>query len=152
MTLTGRRVALIAGAAFLVMLIPNIILTVTAVETFSGLVVPNSYVASQSFDRERTAQIALGWQVGLEHADGIMRLTIDDARGHPVRPATLAVTVGRPTTIRDDLSLALEETPDGYAAAAPLAGGNWRVEIAATAADGTAFRQSRDIFVRPTDR
>jgi nitrogen fixation protein FixH len=148
MTLTGRRVALIAGAAFLVMLIPNVILTVTAVETFSGLVVPNSYVASQSFDRDRAAQAALGWQVMVDYADGALHLAIDDARGHPVRPAALTVVVGRPTTTRDDVPLTLEETPAGYAAPVPLAAGNWRVEIAAAAVDGTAFRQSRDIFVR----
>jgi nitrogen fixation protein FixH len=55
MILTGRRVLLIASAAFLVMLVPNIVLTVTAVRTFSGLVVPNGYVASQRFDRDRAA-------------------------------------------------------------------------------------------------
>ena len=70
--LTGRRVALIALAAFAVMLTPNIILAVKAVETFSGLVVPNSYVASQNFDRDRTAQQALGWTVTLDQADGVL--------------------------------------------------------------------------------
>jgi nitrogen fixation protein FixH len=147
-TLTGRRVALIAGAAFLAMLIPNIVLTITAVRTFSGLAVPNSYVASQSFDRDLAAQRALGWHVMVDHEGGVLRLTIDDAQGHPVRPAALTVVVGRPTTTRDDLPLVLEETSFGYVADAPLAGGSWRVEIAATADDGTAFRQSRDILVR----
>ena len=145
--LTGRRVLLIASAAFLLLLIPNIVLAVLAVRTFSGLVVPNSYVASQSFDRERAAQLALGWTVGVAFEDGVLRLDMADTRGSTVRPAALAVTAGRPTTTRQDLQLALEETPRGYAAAAPLGPGHWRVEIAATAADGTAFRQSRDLFV-----
>ena len=148
MTLTGRHVALIAGGAFLAMLVPNIVLTVAAVRTFSGLVVPNSYIASQDFDRARAAQLALGWQAELAHEGGILSLRLADAAGRVVRPAALAVTVGRPTTTRSDLELVLEETPAGYAADADLAPGNWRVEIAATAADGTAFRQSRDIFVR----
>jgi nitrogen fixation protein FixH len=43
--------------------------------------------------------------------------------------------------------LALEETPVGYAAVAPLGPGHWRVEIQAAAADRTAFRQSRDLIV-----
>jgi nitrogen fixation protein FixH len=145
--LTGRKMAVIAGGAFLFMLIPNIVLTVMAVETFSGLVVPNSYVASQSFDRDRNAQLALGWQVALEHEGGVLRLRIDDAAGHPVRPPALTVTAGRPTTTRDDVVLDLRETPGGYAAAAPLAPGGWRVEIVATAPDGTRFHQSRDLFV-----
>ena len=146
--LTGRRVAGIAAAAFIVMLIPNIVLTVMAVDTFSGLVVPNSYVASQTFDRDRAAQVALGWTVAIVHEGGQVRLTIDDANGRPVRPPALTVTVGRPTTTRDDRALALEETADGYAAAADLAPGGWRAEIAATAADGTPFHQSRALSVR----
>jgi nitrogen fixation protein FixH len=147
MILTGRRVLLIASAAFLVMLIPNIVLTVTAVRTFSGLVVPNSYVASQRFDRDRAAQAGLGWRLGLKHAEGVLRLDFADAAGETVRPATLEVRLGRPTTRHDDRTLALFETPTGYAAEAPLAPGRWRVEIAATAADGTGFRQSRDLLV-----
>jgi nitrogen fixation protein FixH len=67
----------------------------------------------------------------------------------PVRPAAIAVTLGRPTTTRDDRAVTLAPAPAGYTAVAPLAPGHWRVETAATAADGTAFRQSRDIFVRP---
>lgn len=147
--LTGRKVFLIAVGIFVVLLIPNLVMMVAAIRTFSGLVVPNSYVASQTFDRDRAAQRSLGWEVAVGHGDGQLRLDMRDADGRTVRPAMLAVTVGRPTTTRDDLVLVMEETPDGYAAAAPLAAGNWRVEIAATAEDGTAFRQSRDIFVRP---
>jgi nitrogen fixation protein FixH len=147
MTLDGRRVLAIAAGAFLVMLIPNIVLTVLAVRTFSGLVVPDSYVASQEFDRARVAQEALGWVVGLAHEDGVLTLSLADADGRPVRPATLTVSVRRPTD-RDDQSLTLAETARGYAAEAPLAPGAWRVEIAATAADGTAFRQRRALLVR----
>lgn len=146
--LTGRKVLVIAFCAFMVMLIPNIVLAVFAVRTFSGLVVTNSYVSSQEFDRLRDAQLALGWTVSVEQGDGALRLDITGPDGATVRPAALAVTVGRPTTTRDDLALDLEPTPTGYAAVAGLGRGNWRVEIAATAADGTAFHQSRDIFVR----
>ncbi len=148
--LTGRMVALIAAGAFVFMLIPNVVLTVFAVDTFSGLVVPNSYVASQSFDRDRAAQLALGWTVAVAHEDGVVRLSIADADGHAVRPPELVATVGRPTTARDDRVLDLEETPTGYAAAvAGLAPGVWRVEIVATAADGTRFHQNRDLPVTP---
>ena len=147
--LTGRMVALIAAGGFLFMLIPNIVLAIFAVDTFSGLVVPNSYVASQSFDRDRAAQLALGWTVGIAHEDGVLRLTIADAAGHTVRPPELGVTLGRPTTARDDRVLDLDETPTGYAAAAPLAPGGWRAEIVAIAADGTRFHQSRALHVAP---
>ena len=147
--LTGRTVAVIAAGAFLFMLVPNIVLAVFAIDTFSGLVVPNSYVASQTFDRDRAAQRALGWTVGIAHEGGVIRLAIADAGGRTVRPPALTVTVGRPTTARDDRVLVIEETPSGYVAAADLAPGGWRAEIVATAADGTRFHQSRYLRVTP---
>lgn len=147
--LTGRRVFFIALAAFLVMLAPNIVLSVAAVKTFSGLVVPNSYVASQDFDRNRNAQVALGWTLALVHEGGAIRLTITDAAGRPVHPPQVAVTVGRPTTTRSDVPLTLEPTPAGYAAAQTLAPGRWLADVTATAADGTAFHQTRALIVRP---
>lgn len=145
--LGGRGVFIIAVIAFLVMLAPNIILAVTAARTFSGVVTEDSYVASQDFDRLKAAQLALGWTVALDHDADVLRLDITDARGQVVRPATLAVTMGRPTTTRADRAVAMLETPSGYAGEALMAPGHWRVEIAATAADGTAFRQSRDVWV-----
>jgi len=147
--LTGRKVLMIALGAFAVVILANTLLAVYAVRSFSGLVVPNSYVASQSFDERRTAQAALGWSLDLAYADGAVRLDLADSAGRAVRPAALAVTVGRPTTTRDDQLLPLEPTVGGYAAAVDLVRGVWRVEIVATAEDGTAYYQSRELRVAP---
>ncbi len=148
--LTGRAVLLIALGAFAVTLAVNLLLAFTAVRTFSGVVVDNSYVASQSFDATRAAQVALGWTVTLtdDTQAGVLGVAFTDASGAVVRPATLAVTLGRPTTTRDDQTIALKQVVGGYAGPAPLAPGLWRVEITATAADGTAFRQSRSLRVK----
>lgn len=146
--LGGRGVLAIAVAVFAVMLTPNIILAVTAARTFSGVVVADSYLASQDFDRLKSAQVALGWAVTLDHDADALYLAFADASGHVVRPAGLAVTMGRPTTTREDRVIALTETPEGYAGAAPMAPGHWRVEVTASAADGTAFRQSHDVWVK----
>lgn len=148
--LTGRAVLLIALGAFGVTLAVNLVLAYTAVRTFSGVVVDNSYIASQSFNEKREAQVALGWTVELaEDAEaGVLAVTFTDAEGATVRPATLSVTLGRPTTTRDDQVITLEETLGGYAGLAPLAPGLWRVEIRATADDGTAFQQSRSLHVK----
>lgn len=146
--LTGRKVLAIAVGAFGVIIAVNVVMAFFAVSTFSGLVVPNSYIASQGFDATRDAQEALGWTVTLDHADDALTVAFDAADGNTVRPERLEVTVGRPTTDRDDRVLEMHPTPSGYIASAPLAPGNWRVEIAAFAADGTPFRQSRALFVR----
>ncbi len=146
--LKGWHVATIAGGAFAVVLGVNILLAVTAARTFSGVVVDDGYVASLHFNEARDAQIALGWTASLREVDGVLHVAFTDAKGRAVRPATLAVTLGRPTTTRDDATISLRETSDGYVGPAHLGPGAWRVEIHATAADGTAFRQSRSLFVR----
>jgi nitrogen fixation protein FixH len=145
--LTGRAVLLIALGAFGVVILANAVLAFYAVGTFSGLVVPNSYIASQDFDRRRDAQIALGWTVGLDYSDGVLGMTMKDATDRTVRPETLSVSLGRPTQQRDDRTLDLQATLDGVAAPVLLAPGNWRIEISATAEDGTLFHQSRAIYV-----
>ena len=70
--LTGRKVFLMFAAAFSVIIGVNLILAYKAVTTFPGLEVKNSYVASQSFDAERAAQLALGWDIGAEVTDGVI--------------------------------------------------------------------------------
>ena len=50
-------------AAFGVIIGVNLVLALSAVRTFPGLEVKNSYVASQTFDERRAAQEALGWTV-----------------------------------------------------------------------------------------
>lgn len=146
--LTGRRVAVISVAAFGVIIGVNALLAVAAVKTFSGVVVEDSYVSSQSFDAERAAQRALGWQARPRIEGGYLHLDFTDARGEPVRPSSLAVTVGRPGTNAEDAPLELEETASGYVAKRPLAKGGWRAEIAAVAPDGTRFRQSRSLYAK----
>lgn len=147
--LTGRGVLVIALAAFGVVIAVNVTLMVLATGTFSGLVVRNSYVASQDFDRARTAQEALGWDAAVTYDGDALRLDLIDADGEVVRPSSLAITVGRPTTEREDRALDLVETPAGFAAPLSLSPGAWRVEVAARAADGTDFYQRRVLRVRP---
>lgn len=145
--LTGRSVLLLALGAFGIVILANSMLAYYAVGTFSGLVVPNSYIASQDFNRRRDAQLALGWKVDLGYSGDALQISMKDAEGKTVRPRTLSVSIGRPTEQRDDQTLDLQSTLDGVAAPVQLAAGNWRVEISATTDDGTLFQQSRAIYV-----
>ena len=59
--LTGRHVLMIFCGAFGIIIGVNLLLAWSAVSTFPGLEVKNSYVASQQFDERKAAQEALGW-------------------------------------------------------------------------------------------
>ena len=147
--LTGRHVAIITVSAFTVIVGVNLTLAWNAVATFPGLEVRNSYVASQSFDANRAAQEALGWEADLVHDGGHLTLTLTGADGQPAVPARLETVLGRATHVADDR--VPEFTFDGTAWTAPaeLAPGYWNLRLTALAEDGTAFQKRIELFVRP---
>lgn len=138
--ITGWHVAGLFGLGFGTIISVNVALAVNAVQTFPGLEVKNSYIASQNFDADRTAQEALGWDVTAWLSDGQLILTfLDD--GVAVAPIIETATFGRAT------SVAMDQTPvfhfDGQVFAAPVQAGpgNWNLRIQARALDGTGFQQ-----------
>lgn len=80
---TGKHAAAIFIGAFSIIIGVNIALAWNAVQTFPGLEVANSYVASQEFDANREAQLALGWTVRADAKDGQVILSITDEAGAP---------------------------------------------------------------------
>jgi nitrogen fixation protein FixH len=111
------------------------------VNTFPGLEVENSYVASQTFDDRRAAQESLGWTVRAAHAGGILTLSITDPHGAPVKPQSLDATVGRATHVFEDVRPDFRFNGKAFVAPVELGDGNWNIRMEATAADGTEFEQ-----------
>ena len=138
--ITGWHVFAMFAAAFGVIIAVNLTLAFKAVATFPGLEVKNSYVASQSFDENRDAQIALGWDVSAQLEGHMLSLVILE-NGQPIAPAIEEATFGRATNV------AFDEVPeftfDGTALRAPvIAGaGNWNLRLKARSEDGTLFQQ-----------
>ncbi|NSX56133.1 FixH family protein [Parasulfitobacter algicola] len=139
--LTGTTVFIITASAFGVILLVNLALAFSAVKTFPGLETKNSYVASQSFDERRTAQLALGWTVDASVEADILVLSITDINGDPVRVASLDATLGRATHVKDDITPAFVNRNGVFTAPVNLAPGNWNIRMQAVAADGTRFTQ-----------
>lgn len=139
--LKGRHVAMMFVGGFSVIIAVNLTLAFNAVNTFPGLEVKNSYVASQSFDKNRAAQESLGWSVLAEARDGQVLLSVTDADGAPVEVAALDATLGRATHVRDDAEPDFRFDGRRYVAEADLAPGNWNIRMKATAMDGTEFQQ-----------
>jgi nitrogen fixation protein FixH len=146
--LTGRKVLLIAVAAFGVILAANLAMLLAATGTFPGLVVKNSYVASQGWNARTDAQRALGWKAVADYGDGALRVAMTGRDGAPVRGLSVVAVVGRPASARDDVRLELTEGAQSYAAPLVLAPGMWRVVITGTDAEGGSFEAEARFYVR----
>lgn len=138
--ITGYHVLFGFVMAFGVIISVNLYLAFSAVKTFPGLEVKNSYVASQKFDAQKSAQEALGWDIMADHSDGQLVLSITDENG-PVEVQSISATLGRATTVADDLTPDLVFNGTAYVAPVDLRDGNWNIRMVAVAPDGTTFQQ-----------
>jgi len=138
--ITGYHVLFGFVAAFGVIITVNLLLAYNAVKTFPGLEVKNTYVASQQFNARKAEQVALGWEIDADLKDGQLILSIVDADG-PVEVQSITATLGRATTVADDMSPDLKFNGTAYVAPVDLRAGNWNIRILAVAPDGTTFQQ-----------
>ena len=145
--ITGLKFFAIFFSFFFVIIAVNLVLAYQAVHTFPGLEVDNSYVASQSFDAERTAQLALGWDVRAAVHQGQLQLRITDASGIAVQAASLSGIFGRPTSTQADQVPAFVFDGTIYRAPVVTAAGNWNLRLEAVAANGTRFHQRIIVLV-----
>ncbi len=148
--ITGWHVLAMFGVGFGIIIAVNLTLAFNAVRTFPGLEVRNSYVASQSFDADRAAQEALGWDVSARLDRGSLWLSIDKA-DEPVQPEIVKAIFGRPTATYSDQEPVFAWTGSEFVAPLQMtrddAGGNWDLWIEVRAADGTLFKQRLPVTV-----
>lgn len=128
--LTGRGVLVILVGAFGVIVGVNLALAWFATDSFPGLVVRNSYVASQDFDARRAVVETKGWRTEAGWSDGTLMLRVLDDAGRPVERLAVTVRLGRPASALTDRSLVLERRAggyraDGYRADVALEPGRW---------------------------
>ncbi|TKA97255.1 nitrogen fixation protein FixH [Cereibacter changlensis] len=147
--ITGRKVLFITVSAFSVIIGVNLVMAWQAISTFPGLEVENSYVASQSFDSDKAAQLGLGWTLASDYdeAGKALHLSFTGDDGLPADVATLTVLVGRTTEAQQDQRPQFDRASGFYSAPLDLQPGKWMMHVEATARDGTPFRQRIDLFV-----
>lgn len=146
--LTGRKVLAITVGAFGLIIGVNVLLAVKAVQTFPGLEVPNSYVASQTFDRERAAQEKLGWTLSYRYESGELILSFRDKTGQPVEARAVSALIGRTTEAAEDKRPVFAYRSGDFVAPVDLEEGAWMILLEAQADDGTRFHQRLDLFVK----
>lgn len=146
--LTGRTVLMITVSAFAVIIGVNLTLAYQAVATFPGLETENSYVASQTFDADRKAQLALNWDAVALMTGDTLRLQLRKD-GMPVQATITSAVLGRATQVADDQDLEMVFDGQDYVATVIPAQGNWNLRLVAQADDGTTFRQRIIVKVTP---
>ncbi len=145
--ITGPKFFAIISSFFIVIIGVNIVLAYQAIHTFPGLETDDSYLAGQTFDRDRDAQLALGWTVEAVVHQGELQLSITDSAGQPVQVADVTGTFGRATETRDDQTPAFVFDGTMYRAPVVTSGGNWNLRLVAHAQDGTLFQQRIVVLV-----
>jgi nitrogen fixation protein FixH len=133
-TFTGRHMALIMVAFFGVIIAVNLFMASNAVRTFGGVVVQNSYVASQRFngwlDAAR-AQDKLGWVARATVQGDRLVVTLAGPDG-AIDGALVAIDAEHPLGRMPGRAFALNPVGAGrYVAPHALPAGRWRLRIQA---------------------
>ena len=131
--LTGRKVAFGMVAFFGVVIAVNVTMATLAVESFTGVVVDNGYVASQQFNRwiaRGEAEAAIGWKAASGASGGVPEVAVTDAFGKPLAGATVTLHLHHPLRADDARLMTLAEAAPGrYVAASALPRGQWEATI-----------------------
>lgn len=150
---TGRHMLIIMIAFFGVIISVNLLMAVVASHAWTGLVVKNSYVASQNFNTELAAarlQKTRGWRAGLKLGQGTahVSLTGKGSENRPLQNLIVTLKLSRPTHESEDRVFSLSETEPGhYQAPVDLNAGVWNAEINASSPSGDTFRQIHRITI-----
>ena len=130
---TGRHMAAVMIAFFGVVIVVNLIMARFAITTYGGLVVDNSYVASQHYNewlQRAEAQDRLGWaQSARLDADRYVCLDVTKD-GKPLDGLTITATLMHPLGVEPARPIRFEPMLDGSlrsTTAAPQ--GRWRLEF-----------------------
>lgn len=133
---TGKHMLVIMLVFFGTVIAVNMTLVYFSRVSWSGLVVQNSYVASQSFNEDTArlqAAAAMGLNDRLSYDKGKLVLTLQDASGLPVLASNVSMSLGLATTDREDRTLVLQRTGHGtYEVETALVPGVWNGTITAT--------------------
>ncbi len=129
---TGRHAAAILVSFFAVVIVVNVAMARFAISTFGGVVVENSYVASQHFNRwldEAAASDRLGWSAKAQRR-GDDRIAVTLA-GAP-RAAMLSGEARHPLGRVDSIPLTFSMQGDGsYLSQEQVPAGRWTLRLEA---------------------
>lgn len=148
---TGRHMALIMCAFFGVVISVNLFMAWNASSSWSGLVVPNTYVASQQFNgkvAQQRAIAATGVEGRLSVEDGVVTFRISHPQKGPVDVEAVSVNFLRPVGTGQDFTIDLQRTESGvYSARHEVRPGQWIAAIKATNGEQVIVHEANRFYV-----
>lgn len=143
---TGKHMLALAVSFFGVIIAVNVVMAVSAARTWTGLVVQNSYVASQEFQDKadaRHAQNAAGWTIRMAYQAGEIRVEALGPQG-PLALEDASVFIHRPVGGHDDATVQLSLVDGLYRGDIELGSGVWDVTVTTGATElGAIERETR---------
>jgi len=132
-----------------------VIMAYIAGNSWTGLVVKSSFVASQEFNgnlEKAKAQKALGWISDVTYQNAAFTLALKDRNGKPIAIDSATFKIGRPAFEQKDHTLELRAgTAFRHTADDDLQPGLWDIQVQAEAA-GTTYQRKLRILVTPDGR
>lgn len=132
---TGRHMLFIMLGFFATVLAANMTMVYFASHSWTGLVVKNSYVASQEFNEttgKMLADAAVDVHPGLVYQNGIVRVTLQTRAGDAVAAGNVRLALGRPSNESEDRLIELAGVGEGrFEAARTFGPGQWTGTLSA---------------------
>jgi nitrogen fixation protein FixH len=149
---TGRHMLAIMLLFFGTIIAVNLVLATYSQTSWTGLVVENSYVASQEFNgkiAEGRAQLAHGWRGQLDFQPGKVSYRLQDRAGSPIAVMGVKITFRRPSYEAEDVTMAMQRQADGiFGLTTDLRDGIWIVETSAGFDSGPPYRGRRRVVLK----
>lgn len=149
---TGWHMIAVMVGFFGTIIAVNLTMASFARSSWTGLVVANSYVASQQFNEriaESRAQEALGWNGSLETDAGHVRYRLADRNGLPVEATGGKAIFRHPAYEGADWSAALKAREKGLLVAdTKVVDGVWLVEMDIDAGLVRPFRRTIRVTIK----
>ncbi|MCA1493808.1 FixH family protein [Sinorhizobium alkalisoli] len=151
---TGWHMLALMALFFGTIISINLVMAWNASRSWSGLVVENTYVASQQFNgkvAETRAFAESGIKGQLVPGNDSLRYTLT-RKGEPERKADRVVAIlKRPVEEHEDVGVEFERAGEGvFVAASALKAGQWIADLTAMAGEEVVYRQAIR-FIAPGD-
>lgn len=149
---TGKHMLVIVILFFGTIFSVNIFMAVKATQSWTGLVVKNSYVASQQFNEKLAAsraQADLNLKIDITYSDGILKFFLADENNVAIDLQEVKVALTRPIGITLDRTLTLQPVGAWYQVEDELPAGVWNVVIHALVPDQPDFNYRARLIVAP---